>query len=236
MRNIAAIAKRELRVYFGLPWAYVVTAVFLVASGYGFGFREETYMDTTLRGFLGLASFFLLFLAPALTMRFFAKELESGTIELLLTAPVRDLEVVLGKFLASLGILAVMLALTLYYPLLLLWFGSPDPGPIASGYLGIFLLGAVFLAAGLFASSLTSNQVVAFVLGSGIILALWLLGNAADFAEGVAGSILRYASISSHFPDFGRGLLDTRGMVYYATLVVLFLFLTLRSLEMRRWR
>jgi ABC-2 type transport system permease protein len=236
MRNIAAIAWRELRVYFGFPWAYGITAIFLIVAGFGFGWNSMTYLETTIRGFLGWGSFFLLFLAPALTMRLFAKELELGTIELLLTAPVRDIEVVLGKFLASLGILAVMLALTLYYPLLLFWFGDPDPGPIATGYLGIFLLGASFLSIGLFASSLTSNQVVAFVLASAIVLALWFTGQAAGFVEGPARAVAQYLSLSSHFPDFGRGVVDTRGVIYYVSIVALFLFLTMRSVEMRRWR
>jgi ABC-2 type transport system permease protein len=236
MRNIAAIAWRELRVFFGFPWAYLITAIFLVVAGFGFGWNSMTYLETTIRGFLTWGGFFLLFLAPALTMRLFAKELELGTIELLLTAPVRDLEVVLGKFLGSLGILAVMLGLTLYYPLLLVWFGQPDLGPLVSGYLGIFLLGAVFLAVGLFASSLTANQVVAFVLGNAMVLALWLVGHGANFTGAPVRDVLRTVSLSSHFPDFGRGVIDSGSVAYFVSLVALFLFLTLRSVEMRRWK
>ena len=160
MRNILAIAAKELRGYFGTPSFYIIIAVFLVVAGYGFGWTPITYQESTIQGFLGWASFFLLFLGPALTMRLFAEEEKLGTLELLLTAPVRDIEVVLGKFLAALGIFFVMLFLTLYYPLLLMWFGHPDWGPIFSGYIGIFLLGAIFLSIGLFASSLTSWSTV----------------------------------------------------------------------------
>ncbi|MEE9611381.1 MAG: ABC transporter permease subunit [Desulfatiglandales bacterium] len=236
MRNIFAIAGRELRAYFGSPWSYVITAVFLVIAGYGFAWNPSTYMETTIRGLLGFGSFFLLILTPALTMRLFAKELEMGTIELLLTAPVRDIEVVLGKYLASLGILTGMLILTFYYPFLLFWFGEPDFGPLASGYLGIFLLGAVFLSVGLFTSSLSSNQVVAFVLGSGILFALWFVGQAASFFEGATRDEIRHISFSWHFSDFCRGVIDTKAIIYYVSVVALFLFLTLRSVEMRRWK
>lgn len=236
MRNIAAIAGRELRTYFGSAWSYIITAVFLTIAGYGFAWSPATYLETTIRGFLGWTSFFLLILAPALSMRLFAKEIELGTIELLLTAPVRDIEVVLGKYLASLGILTGMLILTLYYPLLLFWFGDPDFGPLVSGYLGIFLLGAVFLSVGLFASSLTSNQAVAFVLGSGMIFVFWFIGRAAYFMEGTTRDLLKHISLSGYFPDFCRGVIDTGAIVYLLSITALFLFLTLRSVEMRRWR
>ena len=236
MRNIGAIAARELRSYFGSPLAYIITAIFLIVTGYGFAWNSITYLETTIQGFLGWGSFFLILLIPALTMRLLAREVELGTMELLLTAPVRDSEVVLGKFLAGLGILGVMLSLTLYYPALLIAFGHPDLGPLASGYLGLFLLGAVFLAVGLFASSLTASQMIAFVLASAIVLALWFIGQTAAFAEGSSREVLRYISLSTYLPDFGKGIIDTRAIVYYLSLIALFLFMTLRSLEMRRWR
>jgi len=236
VRNVLAIAEKELSTYFGSPWSYIITAVFLVVGGYGFGFTAVTYMETTVQGFLGWSSFFLLFLGPAMTMRLFAEEEKLGTLEILLTSPVRDVEVVLGKFLASLGMLAVMLVLSLFYPLLLAWFGSPDLGPIASGYLGIFLLGAIFLSIGLFASSLTANQIVAYVVGSVLVLVLWFIGQTAGVLGEKAGAVFRAIAVSTHFPDFGRGMIDTNTILYYVSITVVFLFLTVRSLETRRWR
>jgi ABC-2 type transport system permease protein len=236
MRNTLAIAGRELRSYFGAPSSYIIIAVFLFISGYGFGWSRTTYLETTLQGFLGWSGFFLLFLGPALTMRLFAEEEKLGTIELLLTAPVRDVEVVLGKFLAGLGVMSVMLIVTLYYPAMLAGFGDPDWGPIASGYLGIFLLGAVFLSMGLFASSLTSSQIAAYMLGTALVLSTWFVGHAADTLGEKTGEFLRRISVSTYFPGFGRGVIDTNAVVYYISIVCVFIFLTVRSLESRRWR
>ena len=158
-----------------------------------------------------------------------------GTLELLLTAPVRDSEVIIGKFLGSLGILTVMLALTLYYPILLIWFGDPDMGPIATGYLGLFLLGCTSLAVGLFASSLTSNQIVAAVVAGGILFVLWFAGMAAGLLPEAIGEVIGYLSLYYYFPDFMRGIIDTRAVIYYLSITVLFLFLAVRSLENSRW-
>ena len=236
MRNILVILLRELKSYFGTPWSYVITAAFLVVAGYGFGWSSVTYLETSMQGFLGWASFFLLFLGPALTMRLLAEEEKLGTLELLMTAPVRDFEVVLGKFLAAMSMLGIMLIITLSYPLMLAWFGDPDWGPVFSGYLGIFLLGAIFLSIGLFASSLTSNQIVAYVVGSLILLSLWFIGHAANMVGNGWGELLRSISISTHFPAFGRGIIDSNAVIYYVSIVLVFLFLTIRSLETRRWR
>jgi ABC-2 type transport system permease protein len=236
MRNILSIIARELRSYFGSPWSYIITSAFLVVAGYGFGWSSVTYLETSIQGFLGWASFFLLFLGPALTMRLLAEEEKMGTLELLMTSPVRDFEVVLGKFLAALSMLSIMLFITLSYPLILAWFGDPDWGPVISGYLGIFLLGAIFLSIGLFASSLTSNQIVAYVVGSVILLSLWFIGDAAVMGENGWGGLLRSISISTHFPAFGRGIIDSNTVIYYISVVLVFIFLTIRSLETRRWR
>ncbi|MBW2623547.1 MAG: ABC transporter permease subunit [Deltaproteobacteria bacterium] len=236
MRNTLAIAGREFRSFYGSPWAYLVTAIFLIISGYGFGWNTITFMESTIQGFLSWGSFFLLFLGPAMTMRLFAEEEKLGTMELLMTAPVRDIEVVLGKYLASLGMFLIMLALTLYYPLLLTWYGEPDWGPIFSGYLGIFLLGAVFLSIGLFASSVSSNQILAYVVGSAIVLTFWFIGNAARVIGETAGKVLNFISISNYFPAFGRGIIDTNAIIYYLSITAVFIFLTVRSIETRRWR
>jgi ABC-2 type transport system permease protein len=235
VKNTATIALKELRSYLTSPMAYIVTGIFLALTGTFFALSSSTYYETSIDGFSNLGSILLLLLAAVLTMRLIAEEKKLGTWELLLTAPVRDSEVILGKFLGSLGILVVMLVLTLYYPILLWIFGDPDWGPILTTYLGLFLLGGVSLAVGLFASSLTSNQIVAAVVAGGILFALWYLGLAADLAPGQLGEILGYVSLSYHFPDFTSGVIDTRGIIYYLSVAALFLFLAARSIETSRW-
>ncbi len=235
MRNITAIASKEFKSYLASPMAYIVTGIFLVLTGFFFSISPATYMETSISGFLQTGSMLLLLLAAVLTMRLIAEERKIGTIELLLTAPVRDSEVILGKFLGSLGILTAMLALTLYYPILLVLFGDPDMGPIATGYLGLFLLGCTSLAVGLFASSLTSNQLVAAVVAGGILFALWFIGLAAGFLPETLGEVMSYFSLANYFPDFMRGMIDTRGIIYYLSITALFLFLAIRSLENSRW-
>ncbi len=235
MRNTTTIALKEFKSYLASPMAYVVTGIFLVLTGFFFQSSPTTYSETSINGFLAYGSILLLLLASMLTMRLLAEEKKMGTLELLLTAPVRDSEVIMGKFLGSLGILTVMLALTFYYPILLMWFGDPDIGPIATGYLGLFLLGCTSLAIGLFASSLTSNQIVAVVIAGGILFALWFIGMAADLLPEALGEVTGYLSLYYHFPDFMRGVIDTRGIIYYLSITALFLFLAVRSLENSRW-
>jgi len=235
VRNTTTIALKEFKSYLASPMAYVVTGIFLVLTGFFFQSSPTTYSETSINGFLAYGSILLLLLASVLTMRLLAEEKKMGTLELLLTAPVRDSEVIMGKFLGSLGILTAMLALTFYYPILLMWFGDPDIGPIATGYLGLFLLGCTSLAVGLFASSLTSNQIVAVVIAGGILFALWFIGMAADLLPEALGEVIGYLSLYYHFPDFMRGVIDTRGIIYYLSITALFLFLAVRSLENSRW-
>jgi len=239
MRSTLAIASKELRTYLASPMAYVVTALFLFMSGlFGFASDLTSTQLARLDGFFEFASFLLVLLAPILTMRLLAEEQKLGTLELLLTAPVRDHEVVLGKFLASVGILAAMLLTTFYYPVLLLFFAHPDIGPMLSGYFGLLLLGAALLAVGVLASSLTSNQIVAAVLGIGILLAFSFAHLILAFAQSVPGAadLLTYLSLSTHFTDFVRGVIDTKAVVYYLSFIAVTLFFTVRSLETRRWR
>ncbi len=236
MKTILTIARRELNSYFASPIAYVVAAAFLVVTGFLFYLILAYSREASLRGIFANMSVLLLLVAPALTMRLLAEEQRSGTIELLLTAPVRDFEVVLGKFLGGLGLIAAMLALTLYYPLVLFLYGSPEKGHIISGYLGVLLLSAAFVAIGLFASSLTANQIVAAVVTFMILLLLWLIGAAADIASPPIADIFRYMSIERYYDDFTRGVVDSKAVVYFASVMVVFLFATVRSLETRRWR
>lgn len=236
MRNTVAIALKELKSYLASPTAYIVTGIFLGLTGFLFSRSSTTFSETSIRGLWeSWGVLLLLLLASVLTMRLLAEERKIGTLELLLTAPVRDSEVVAGKFLGSLGILTVMLVLTLYYPILLMLFGDPDMGAIVAGYLGLFLLGSACLAVGLFGSSLTSNQVVAAVVAGGILFALWFLGYAADLVPQALGNVIDYLSLSYYFSNFMAGVVDTRGIIYYLSITVLFLFLAIRSLENSRW-
>lgn len=238
MKNTILIASREFRSYLTSPMAYIVACVFLALMGALFiWYLDSTdYQDTSITGYLDIwGNLVLMLFAAVLAMRLIAEEKKLGTWELLLTAPVRDTEVVLGKFLGSLGMLAVMLALTLYFPLLLWAFGDPDIGPIITGYLGLFLLGAASLSIGLFASSITTNQIVAAVIAGGILAVLYFIGMAGDAMSGAAGNIISYISLYSHFPAFMVGIIDTKAIIYYLSVTALFLFLSMRSVETGRW-
>jgi ABC-2 type transport system permease protein len=231
-----AIAERELKSYFVSPVAYVVTALFLLIAGYLFSVILLNTNEATLRYLISNLSVIWLFITPALTMRLLAEEARTGTIELLLTNPVRDAEVVIGKYLGVLGFLLVMLAFTLYYPALLFIFGNPDRGPMIAGYLGVVLQAAAFLAIGLMASSLTQNQIVAAVLTFAILLIMWLAEAVANFIGSPASDVMRYLSVNTHLQDFSRGVIDTTHIIYFISVVAAALLLTFLSLQARRWR
>jgi ABC-2 type transport system permease protein len=238
MRNIWTIGTREFKSYLASPMAYIIATFFLVGTGAFFVLFTSAWKDeTSLRGVLGsqfYVAIILLFMA-ILTMRLIAEEKKLGTIELLMTAPVRDSELVIGKYLGSLFVMLAMFAFTLYFPILLRIYGDPDLGPFFSGYLGLILLGASALAVGIFASSITANQILAAVVGGGIVLALWFLGGAASLLPPGIGSVVAYFSSANYLPDFVRGIIDLRGVVYYLSITALFLFLAVRSLENSRW-
>lgn len=242
MRNTWRIALKEIRAYFTSPAAYVVAFIFLALTGYFFVRSVDSSLggslpEASLRGLFRPMSLFILpWLAPLLTMRLLAEEQKIGTIELLLTAPVRDWEVVMGKFLASLTFYLGTLMLTLWYVLLLVWRGDPEPGPLLSGYLGLILYGSAALSIGLLASSLTNNQIVAAVLSMGLLVLLTFLEVGADQVTGIGSTILGQMGITTHYEDFVRGVIDAGHIVYYISIVAIFLFLTTRSLESRRWR
>jgi ABC-2 type transport system permease protein len=237
MRVSLAIAWKEIQAYFTSPMGYIVALVFLAVTGIFFVRSVGgLFPEASTEGYIQPSSFLLILLAPAITMRLLAEEQKLGTVELLLTAPVKDWEVVLGKFLASLTFFIATLSLTLYYVLLLYVYGNPDSGPIWSGYLGLILYGAAALSAGLLASSLTNNQIVALVVGLGILFVLSLADEVANRVGGVASTILSQAGMTAHLDDFTRGVVATNNIVYYVTVTAVFLFLTVRSLEARRWR
>jgi len=250
------VFKKEMRLYFGSPMAYVVGVFFLVISGWFFaqifffytGASMQAAMNPAMAGgalnptenimrpLFSNMSVVLLFVMPMLSMRLFAEEQKSGTIELLLTYPVRDGEVLLGKFLAALALYALLLAFTLLYPGMVMHFGRLELGPVLSGYLGLLLLGAGFLALGVFLSCLTENQIVAAFATFGVLLFLWVIGWGADFAGGTWRTVLQYVSVSEHMDGLGKGVIDTKDVVYFASMIALGLFLALRALEAKRWK
>ena len=247
--------KKEMRLYFGSPVAYVVFTFFLFIWGLFFTLFFIRYGELSMRSFMQpqfgqnlnitdeligplfrQMSVVLLFFMPMLTMRLFAEEKKAGTMELLLTYPVRDGEVLAGKFLAAAALYLLLLVLTFFCPGLVAYFARVEWGPILTGYLGLVLLGTTFLAIGLLISSLTENQIVAGFGTFGVLLALWLVGWGADFASGIPRTLLQYVSIIDHMDGFSRGLVDTKDLVYYGSAIALALFLALRSLESKRWR
>jgi ABC-2 type transport system permease protein len=255
MSSFWPIFKRELRAYFVSPIAYVVMVMFLVIAGYFFyssfaffnfiGFqamsnpmmaRNLNVTEGVLRPLYGNLGVILLFIMPLLTMRLFAEEKKQGTIELLLTYPVRDLAAVLAKFSACLTVYTIMLALTAVYPILLILFAQPEGGPIVAGYVGLFLLGAAFIALGALASSLTENQIVAAAISFGLLLFFWVIGWSSQFADSGVGRLLSHLSLLEHFDSFPKGVIDTKDIIFYLSFMVFCLFLTLRSLESHRWR
>ena len=238
MRNMLAIMRKELRTYFVSPVAYVAIAAFLVMAGVFFALlvtAQPGTVEASLAIVFGNVSVVLLIVAPALTMRLLAEEQKSGTIELLLTSPVQDWEVVIGKYLASLVLFLVPVALTLIYPVIIMRYGTPDMGPMLGGYIGMILFGAAFLSVGVLASSLTQNQVVAALVSVAILLGLWLIGAFSGSARPPVSDVLSYLSIITHYSDFSRGLIDTRDIVYYLCVIAVSLFVSVRALETRRW-
>jgi ABC-2 type transport system permease protein len=237
MRTAQAIAWKEIQVYFGNPMAYIVGLIFLAVTGFFFVLDlGSPFPEASLTNFYQGATIILILLAPALTMRLLAEEQKLGTIELLLTSPVRDWEVIIGKYLASLVFLLSMVMLTLYYPLLLFFFADPDPGPIYSGYIGLILYGSAALSVGILTSTLTSNQIVAFIVSAGILLLLFFATTGADVVGGFWATLANEIGMTSHFADFARGVIDTKHIIYFLSVTALFLFLSIRALESRRWR
>ena len=241
MTNIFVIAKRELNSYFVSPIAYVAVAVYLVISGLIFVYVVNgmaTYgAPVDMQGQFGNMVFLLLIFAPPLTMRLLAEEQRMGTLELLLTSPVRDWEVVAGKYLGSLGVLLLTVVITFAYGLLLKIHGNADVGPMAAGYLGLFLVGATLMSIGVLASSLTQNQVVAAVIAFVTTLVLWIIGSTSQMmANLTASQVLAQLDFFDHTTNFWRGVIDTNDIVYFLSMIALALFVATRVLEMRRWR
>jgi len=234
--KVWAVCRKELAVYFSSPVAYIVAAIFLLFSGYFFSVVLSYTREASLRLLFQNVAIVMLLVAPMLTMRLFAEERKLGTFELLITAPLRISELVAGKFLGAVILFLAIMAVTLEYPLILILFGDPDWGPMIAAYLGFILMGTAFLAIGMFASSLTDNQIVAVVASFGILLGMWIIGWASDLIPSTTiAMFVRSISIIDRFDSFSKGIIDTGDLTYYLSVIGTFIFLTIRSLDWRRW-
>ena len=256
MSNILAIAQKELRSYFVSPIAYVVVGLFAVLFGYFFvasltilvRFSQQAGMfqgggppaininEFMIRPLLSNTAIILLFFLPFLTARAYAEEKRSGTIELLLTSPLSDLQIILGKFLGVFTLFLLMLSVTAIHMGILFWYGEPELGPLLSGYLGLILMGGSFISVGLLVSSATRNQVVAGVVSFSILLLFWVVSWMADSVGPTTQIILSYLSILEHFDEFSNGVVDTAHVAYYLSFIAFGLFLTAKSVDTERWR
>jgi ABC-2 type transport system permease protein len=237
MRNTIPIFKREFASYFNSPIAFIYLTVFLGLSGWLFFKGFFLVGEASMRPFFGLLPWIFLFFLPAVTMRLWAEERKVGTMELLMTFPLTDVEAVLGKFLASFTFLLVSLALSFVLPLVVAALGDPDPGQIVGGYAGAVLMGAAYLSIGLFVSSLTENQIVAFIVSVVGIFGLFILGE--DFVLfGVPDRlvpVLSFLGLGEHFTSISRGVIDSRDIIYYLSVIGFFLYLNVKSIEARKW-
>jgi ABC-2 type transport system permease protein len=254
MRNVLIIWRKELRSYFVSPVAYILLAMFAIIFGFFFwnslGYFVYMGMESQMRGqpmpmnlneelirpLLSNISVVGLFLIPMITMRLFAEEKRTGTIELLVTSPIRDVDVILGKWLAAVSLYACMLLLTAINFAFLFKYGHPDWKPLAIGYLGLLLQAGALLAIGTFISTLTKNQIVAGAATFGVCLLLWVLEWVSGYETATWARVLSYMSVITHFESFAKGVLATKDAVYYVTVIFLSLFLTARSMESLRWR
>jgi len=252
MRNILAIARREVGAYFASPIAYVMIGFFSLLFGYffyallsyfqrqsmqmGAGPQAMNINQMLVGPLLMNATVILLFVFPLITMRTYSEEKRSGTIELLLTSPLTDLQIILGKFAGAMTLYAAMLAVTLVHMVMLSAFGNPEWKPIATGYLGLLLMGGCFISVGLLISSLTKNQIVSAMVTFAVFLLLWVINWIGAFVGPTSQAVLQHLSITEHFDDFAKGVIDTKHLVYYASFMALGLFLTMKSVDSERWR
>jgi ABC-2 type transport system permease protein len=236
LRNTVTIASRELRSYFISPVAYAVGFFFLLILGAWFYFITVLELHQAgMTGTFKMLGYLLVPVAAVITMHLFSEERRSGTIELLMTYPVNDLEVVLGKYLASLLLYAFVLILTIQYPIFLGIFGNPDWGIVLTGYIGTFLIGAAFLAMGVLASALTRSPVVAAIICLLMLFALRFLAAGSTLGGGL-GKVFRYLSFSGQLDNFSSGLIDTRDIVYLGSFLIFTLFTAIRVIEINRWK
>jgi ABC-2 type transport system permease protein len=254
MGNIIAIAQKELKSYFSSPIAYIVIGLWALLYGYFFvailqffvrnsmqmgqfqGPQAMNVNQQLIRPLLQNVTILILFLMPMVTMRTYAEEKRSGTIELLLTSPLTDFQIIMGKFLGAFALYAVMLAVTLLHVGVLFIYGNPEWKPIVSAYIGLLLLGGCFISLGLLISSLTKNQIVAGMVTFGVFLMLWVITWIGSFSGPTVDKLTQYLSIIEHYDDFGKGVLDTAHVIYYLSFIAFGLFLTAKSVDSERWR
>jgi ABC-2 type transport system permease protein len=237
MQNVAAIFKKEFKTFFLSPIAYVFITVYLITTTFLFfqGFFLINQAD--MRGYFDLLPWVFLFFIPAITMRSWAEEKKVKTLELLLTWPVSDVEVVAGKFLASFALLAIVVLLSITIPITIAIIGHPDPGQIVGQYLGAILMGAAYLAIGLWISSLTENQIIAFIIGVVVIFVLFIISTPFILMRLPAfiSPFFTFVGLGSHFESINRGVIDSRDIIYYLSVIGFFLFLNVCSLGSRKW-
>ncbi len=254
MRNICTIYRRELKSYFASPIAYLLLVVFSLIFGYFFyvataifvsrGMESQmmgqsTPMDVNewvIRPLLMNVSVIALFMIPMISMRLFAEEKRSGTIELLMTSPIRDIDILLGKWFAALTMFAAVLAISGVNLGFLFAYGKPDWRPILIGYLGLLLQGGALLSIGTLISTMTKNQIVAGGATFAVCLLLWILDWVSSYETAVWAKVLSYLSVVTHYEPFSKGVLDSRDVIFYLSVIFLGLFLTARSMESARWR
>ena len=233
--NIKYIFFKELRSFFNSPVAYIVIVVFLVILGWFFTSNLFIANLSTLRTVFEMTPFLLLFFAPAMTMRLISEEKKSGTLELLMTKPIKESEIIVGKFLAAWGLYFFTLLPTLCYYITVSVFGTLDVGPVIGGYAGLMLVGAVFLAVSVVGSAITENQVVAFIVSFLIVFGLFMLDKILLYVPSSIASMLEYISVDYHFSNIARGVIDSRDLVYYASAVGFSLLMGTIVLQKRRW-
>jgi len=253
MTNILAIAQKELKSYFSSPIAYVVLGFFALTFGYFFyalllyfdrqslqagagGGPAVNVNEQLIRPVFLNATVIFLFILPLITMRTYSEEKRSGTIELLLTAPLTDFQIIMGKFVGAMGLYGAMLALTCVHIATLFAFGRPEWRPLVTTYVGLLLMGGCFISLGLFISSLTRNQIVAGMITFAVFLMLWVINWIASFTGPTTQAVLNYLSITDHLDDFTKGIVDTKHLIYYLSFIGFGLFLTARSVDTERWR
>ena len=235
MQNILTITNKELKSFFISPVAYIIIVVFLAITGWFFTSTLFVGGFVTMRGVMDIIPFIFLFFIPAISMRTFSEEKKSGTIELLMTKPITDMEIILGKFFSVLGLAIVTLIPTVIYVVMLTFLGPVDVGTIFSAYLGLILMSALYISIGVFSSSLTENQVVAFIISFIFVFALFMLNKVLIFLPASLANILEYIGTDFHFSSIARGVIDSRDIIYYVSGVSIFLLLTKLSLERRKW-
>lgn len=236
MHNIMTIYKKELRSFFTSPMAYIFLVVFSLVNGYFFTNTFFLYNQSDMRALFGIVPLVYLFFIPAVSMGLISREKSLGTIEIISTLPVRERDIVLGKYLAGFTLILVALLTTAVHYITLYDVGTTvDHGAVFTGYLGLALLGGVYTSVGIFASSLTENQVIAFIVGIAIVLAFFLMDKLLFFVPASMAGIIQYLSTEFHLSNISRGVIDTRNLIYFGSVIGFFLSMTTRVLESRKW-